>query len=603
MIEEEPVDVNWWSFSELEETNGKKQKRKTFMPNESVMANLNKNNNTFNLNRSPEENMETITSTPKRGAKRLFTDNDLIDATESPAKKQTQKTRDENTSLMLEIDEYAEKAQSTCRVEELKKAIIENIDKNDEWKTVKGKRPRSTYRAGSKATSAEKKNAKLFKVKAEENSVVPTKLTYTKFMTTMNNFNNIEQRDIIEVRFNHKEKWVTLKIAPTSEKTLKTIMNAPMTLDNGQIKWRLEPIDSTRLGVVKGMMDRRTQEVADKEEMLEYLQENNVGVRAARPIGKGYVWLLTFNGGSLPKIIYTPFGERTVSPYVSAAEVCSHCREMGHTKKNCILARFEPVCRHCGSREHSQKECQNRDDLHCPTCKEDGHKPNDPEKCPKAMKAREIKMNKIKSYADAINKNKQKQQKTTEEANRKENTEENTNKTLNAEEFPALTELTQRNGTEKTDRSVVIKNTAEAKKSVTTNLDEKLKQMIRDEVQKYKETIMNEVKTFIEKTNEKMMKEMEEMKKTQESIKKAQNEIKEEQQELKNMIKEIRVKQDDQQTEMKNELKVWFGEAIKALMGEMRSGVSETVGKALDEQIQERRQSRSKSRTSRDVHS
>jgi hypothetical protein len=217
------------------------------------------------------------------------------------------------------------------------------------------------------------------------------------------------------------------------------------------------------------------------------------------------------------------------------------------------------------------------------------------------MKAREIKMNKIKSYADAINKNKQKQQKTTEEANRKENTEENTNKTLNAEEFPALTELTQRNGTEKTDRSVAIKNTAEAKKSVTTNLDEKLKQMIRDEVQKYKETIMNEVKTFIEKTNEKMMKEMEEMKKTQESIKKAQNEIKEEQQELKNMIKEIRVKQDDQQTEMKDELKVWFGEAIKALMGEMRSGVSETVGKVLDDQIEERRRSRSKSRAGRGV--
>ena len=608
MIGEDQIDVNEWSFSELEETNLKNKKRITFMPNESIMGSKKNQNSTFSLNKSPaEEEMETTTSTPiksnERGAKRSL-DEDLINVAETPAK--TQKTRDENTSLMQEIDKYADKTQPTCRVEELKKAMINRIVE-EEWQDVKGKKQRTAYRAGSKATSAEKRNAKLFKVKAEEGSVVPTKLSYTKFMSTMNNFNKIEQRDIIEVRFNNKEKWVTLKIAPTTEKTCRTIMNAPMTLDNGQIQWRLEPIDSTRLGVVKAMMDRHTQEVANKDEMLEYLQETNEGIRAARPIGKGFVWLLTFNGGSLPKTIYTPFGERNVVPYVSAAEVCAHCREMGHTKKNCILARFEPVCRHCGSREHDQKECQNRDDLHCPTCKEDGHKPNDPEKCPKAMKAREIKVNKIKSYADAINKNKEKQPKNTDKESvaKHKNSEDEPNTIPNRDEFPALPEPAPKKG-EKADKmgqNATNKNTEEAKKFITTNLDERIKQLIKEETQKFKETIMNEVKTFIEKSNEKMMKEMEEVKRAQEVIKKAQGEIIDEQKELKNMIKNISEKQDNQQTEMKDDLKTWFGEAIRALSEEMRKGVSETVAKVLDDQIEERRRSRSKNRASNSTRS
>ena len=208
--------------------------------------------------------------------------------------------------------------------------------------------------------------------------------------------NHLDKKDILEVRINKENQWVTFNIS--SSPTVKTKMllsnikdESSLNLKTSQLEWSVTEVIQTSIGVIKGLpLDE------DAEEILNWCKENQLKVISVLKIGKTVMSLKFL--GPLPNYIELPFRSRPyiIETYNPGPKRCLKCYSLKHNTSACPENTVR--CAKCGQMGHDAKNCSSTTDPFCNNCK-GKHSPTDPN-CPALKKHKETKHKIIKDAKD-----------------------------------------------------------------------------------------------------------------------------------------------------------------------------------------------------------
>ena len=174
----------------------------------------------------------------------------------------------------------------------------QRLDTSPEWhtKTKKETKAKPTFRAGPSATKEALNEAVILKITANEGSgVIPTKLSNTALLNVITNAGIANERDIIDIRLNKTNKWVTMKVTKTTTKTKLGIEKLPTKIKQSQIDFNVNLVESIRMGVVRAVAtiaDDKIRSEIDEEfyEIEQFIKGNNTNNKSAKPMVSNLLW-------------------------------------------------------------------------------------------------------------------------------------------------------------------------------------------------------------------------------------------------------------------------------------------------------------------------
>lgn len=240
---------------------------------------------------------------------------------------------------------------------------------------------------------------KVFKISGMPGSkVLPGNLLGFQICNILVDNKKATHRDIREVRPNKKSGWATVRITRNDRQSDTIFWNAGNDKDTiihtEQIHWKITQLETTTLGVIKGIPD-----TGDPEGLAGWIKRENEDITSIRQMGKqGTTYLVKFSCPVMPSEILTCYGPRTVYSYIRSTPQCRGCLKFGHTIASCHTKEIR--CNKCGGTEHKIAECPQANPK-CIHCGSSEHSARDKD-CPKVKEQKQKTLDKIQRNEAAV---------------------------------------------------------------------------------------------------------------------------------------------------------------------------------------------------------
>ena len=309
-----------------------------------------------------------------------------------------------NQDKIIDVDSMEKETEQTS--EPSKETNQDDKEETDdtftkvEYKKKRQERLANSYRAPREEDSTSRQV--IIKLEGMPGSLItPAKLAHYQITNILKKAQIVPQEDIREIKINKRSMWVTMRLQVKDIRTAKLIdelqYKKEKNLETTQAHWKITLINSSTVGVIKGIRD----ENLDIEALSEWITEENedANIDTIRQMGQGgTTFMIKFNSPVLPEKIKTPFGNRIVYNFVRSNPQCRGCLKFGHTVSSCTTKTIR--CTKCGGEDHKIAECKETNPK-CIHCQSTEHNSRD-KQCPKIIEERKKVQDKVHKIEENV---------------------------------------------------------------------------------------------------------------------------------------------------------------------------------------------------------